>query len=82
MLQRHIFIAAMLLVGLPAIARGQNFPIIDSRIGAPTSTAIQKKPLQQYPAGTAGQNAPLTDEQTGAPQAPTRQKKPLHKIRP
>lgn len=78
MLQRHIFIAAMLLVGLPVIARGQNFPIIDSRTGAPTSTAIQKKPLQQYPAGTAsGQNTPLTDEQTGAPQASSRQKKPV-----
>jgi len=78
MRQSHIVFAAMLLMAAPPIALGQNFPIIDSRTGAPTAPAIPKKPLQQYPGGTAsGQNAPLNEDQTGAPQASSRQKKPM-----
>jgi hypothetical protein len=78
MRQRHIFIAAMLLAGVPVIALGQSLPIIDPQTGVPTPTARQKRPLQQYPAGAAsGQDAPLNEEQTGAPQASSRQKKPV-----
>jgi hypothetical protein len=77
MRQRHIFIAAMLLAGVPVIALGQSLPIIDPQTGVPTPTARQKRPVQQDPAGSAfGRNAPLTDEHTGAPQASSRQKKP------
>jgi hypothetical protein len=74
--RRHILIAAMLLVGVPAIALGQNFPIIDSQTGAPMATAKQKKPLQRDPAGAAsGPNTPFNEEQTAAPPASSRQRK-------
>jgi hypothetical protein len=78
MRRHHILFATMLLLGAPAIALGQNFPLTDSPTGAPQGMSRPKKPMQQDPAGSpVGRKSPATDEQTGAPQAMSRPKKPM-----
>jgi len=73
-----MFVAGMLLVGVPAIALAQNFPLIDSQTGAPIGAAVQKAPAEKDRAGNASsQNSRLNQEQTSAPQAVRRQKKPV-----
>src|SRR5947208_11757664 len=78
MRRRNMFVAGMLLVGVPAIALAQNFTLIDSQTGAPIGAAVQKAPAEKDRAGNASsQNSRLNQEQTGAPQAVRRQKKPV-----